>query len=259
MHIENTDPDENPFLEAALELVWPTRCSGCERLGSLLCESCEAALLYIRHEYACAFCGAPFGRLNCTGCYTREGRVERLFSAGVSALELDELSGRVIVRYKDNNEQRLSRILARCLLFAIPPSWLDWADVLTWIPSDRKALRRRGFDHMGRVARDLEREVGLPARRLLDKSLSRDQRGLNRQERSENLQKSFSLHRTALPHEEASLCKGAPQCETAQLLPPHILLVDDVFTTGCTLDAASAKLKEGGASEVRVATVTRAW
>jgi predicted amidophosphoribosyltransferase len=45
----------------------------------------------------------------------------------------------------------------------------------------------------------------------------------------------------------------------AHSLPPHILLLDDVLTTGSTLDAASMRLKEGGAVEVRVATVARAW
>jgi ComF family protein len=156
-------------------------------------------------------------------------------------MELDELSGRVIVLYKDSYERRLSSVLADYLLSALPAPWLGWADVLTWIPVDRKALRRRGFDHMEMIVQDLAERTGLRAQRLLDKQPTRDQRGLTRSERYENLQESFRLH------------------DTAHALPQHILLIDDVLTTGATLDAASSRLKEGGAVEVRVACVARAW
>ncbi|MDR1358127.1 MAG: double zinc ribbon domain-containing protein [Coriobacteriales bacterium] len=285
------------FLDAALELVWPTRCSGCERSGVLLCDECRALLKQIMSAHACPRCGAPFGGLVCTECYSGEGREQHQFDAAVCALELDELSGRVIVLYKDSYERRLSGLLASYLLSALPAPWLIWADVLTWVPVDRKALRRRGFDHMELIARELSERTGLPLRRLLDKQPCRDQRGLNRSERIENHRESFSLHqathtppsKTHAPQPSTPACSSAshllpstphfspPSTPTlpstthssraaapllplaAHSLPPHILLLDDVLTTGSTLDAASMRLKEGGAVEVRVATVARAW
>ncbi len=241
MPIHQTRTHSHLLKDAALELVWPTRCSGCERPGDLLCDTCKAALLHIEKEHACMHCGAPFGHLICTECYGTEGKELHSFSSAVCSLELDQLSGRIIVLYKDNNERRLSPILAHYLRSSIPASWITWAEVITWVPADRKAVRRRGFDHMERIASELAHEIQLPAYNLLEKLPSRDQRGLNRQQRKENLQKSFKMHKNLSP------------------VPSHVLLIDDVFTTGCTLDAAAGRLKEGGASEVRVACIARVW
>jgi len=241
MLVHQYNNGQNTFRDAVLELVWPTRCSGCERPGELLCDTCRAALLPIALRYACPDCGAPFGYQVCTECYSREGKEQHEFSAAVCALELGEISGRIIVLYKDYNEHRLSAILSEYLCLALPSSWFAWADVLTWIPSDKKAFKRRGFDHMQRMAQHAALILDLPVQPLLDKAPCADQRGLNRDQRSRNLQESFSI-----PDE-------------ADRIPPHVLLIDDVFTTGSTLDAATIKLKEGGASEVRVACVARAW
>jgi ComF family protein len=179
--------------------------------------------------------------LICTECYDRTGKQEFSFALAISALTLDEISGRLIVLYKDNNEHRLASILAELIISALPLSWLTWADTLTWIPADRKALRRRGFDHMQRIALEVANLTQLSATSLLNKQVCRDQRGLNRAQRKENLKKSFSLKAQA----------GS--------LPAHILLLDDVFTTGSTLDAAAALLSESGAAEVRAVSIARAW
>jgi ComF family protein len=210
------------LLDAALELVWPTRCAGCERPGELLCPECAAALEAIEQEHACPACGAPFGFKVCTECYSSQGKESFAFSQAICAISLEELSGRIIVLYKDDNERRLSEALAKILCSALPPSWLEWAHVISWIPTDKRTYRRRGFDHMELLAAAVAGTTGLPHRQFLNKQKSHDQRSLNRKERKINLSKSFSLNKEA----------GAP--------PPHILLLDDVFTTGSTLDAAAA-------------------
>jgi len=230
---------------AALELVWPTRCCGCERAGKVLCDSCAAALNYTNQEHSCPRCGAPFGSLVCTECYTREGKTTHIFSLATCTVSLDELAGRIIVLYKDNNERRLASVLAVLILEALPIPWLSWTDLITWIPVDRKVLRQRGFDHMKPIATELARLTGIPAKGLLRKKSRKDQRRLGRQERLDNLKESFSIS------EESGL-------QTVSL-PPHVLLIDDVLTTGATLDAAALKLKESGVQEVRVASFARTW
>jgi len=207
----------------------------------VLCASCIAALNYTNQEYACPLCGAPFGFIVCTECYDRSGKETHAFSAATCTASLDELAGRIIVLYKDSNERRLACNLAELLSEALPESWLSWAEVLTWIPADRKAQRRRGFDHMERVALEMAELAKVQARGLLHKKPCRDQRHLNRQERTDNLKESFSLISVTEP------------------VPGKVLLIDDVFTTGSTLNAASLTLLEGGAQEIRVASVARAW
>ncbi len=229
------------LLSTALELIWPTRCAGCEKPGSLLCDDCKRALVPVSIAEACVHCGAPFGRRICTECYSSEGKEQFSFTRAVSCVEMDELSGRIIVLYKDNNEHRLAEYVAHELYSTLPPSWLQWADVLTWIPADKKALRRRGFDHMERIAKHLATLTNLPAQQLLQKLPGRDQRSLNREERRINLERSLSL------------------AANLTAIPPRCLLIDDVFTTGVTLDTAAALLKAGGAQEVRVASFARVW
>jgi ComF family protein len=241
MQASSTTDTRITLTQAALELVWPTRCAGCERPGSLFCEDCNGKLRRIAREHACPVCGAPYGALVCTECYSSEGKQHFAFSAAVSPLEMDELTGRLVVLYKDHDERRLSALIAAHLAEQIPPSWLAWADVLTWIPADKKALRRRGFDHMQKIAHELAEQTGLRTEKLLEKRYSQDQRGLGRAQRSANLLTSFSL------------------CKKVEALAPHILLIDDVFTTGATFDAAAALLTQNGAREVRLASYVRVW
>ncbi|MCL2529210.1 MAG: ComF family protein [Coriobacteriia bacterium] len=207
----------------------------------MLCADCIAALNYTNQEFACLKCGAPFGSLICTECYTREGKVLQSFNMAACALSLDELAGRIIVLYKDNNERRLAGILAKLMNQALPALWPHWTNVISWIPVDKKTFRRRGFDHMEHIAKELAQQTGLTAEPLLSKQVSKDQRRLNREERIQNLKESFSLIQKAEP------------------LPQHILLIDDVYTTGSTLEAASLALLEGGAQEVRALCIARAW
>jgi len=131
--------------------------------------------------------------------------------------------------------------LASYLAAILPASWLTWADALVFVPADRAAKRRRGFDHLHEVADDLAYLTGLKLFDLLEKLPAADQRRLDREQRFINLSHAFLL--------------TAP----AKLLPQHIILIDDVFTTGATLDAAASALLMHGAEEVRVATIARVW
>lgn len=245
MQIARTDihTKDSPLTlrDAALELVWPTRCAGCEKRGALLCECCDDALLNIQRRYACPRCGAPFGHLVCTECYSQEGKESYNYAAAVSVVEMDELSGRIVVLYKDNNEHRLASIMAHKLAQQLPLSWIPWADALTWIPADKKALRRRGFDHMQKIAEELSKLIQIPAQSYLIKKTGKDQRGLNRKERFQNLEELIEVKPITNP------------------LSQNILLIDDVHTTGATFDVASLRLLEAGAKEVRVASFARVW
>ncbi|MDD7364937.1 MAG: double zinc ribbon domain-containing protein, partial [Olsenella sp.] len=75
--------------EAALELLWPTRCAGCDQPGELLCEECRASLPWVDQRFACPVCGAPFGWLTCTECdgaWESRATVCALDFAGAGAL-----------------------------------------------------------------------------------------------------------------------------------------------------------------------------
>jgi predicted amidophosphoribosyltransferase len=235
-----------------MEYLWPTRCAGCERLGSLLCEDCRAALPFIDQELACQRCGAPLGRLICTECQDAYRPTSFAFSQACCALELTPLSRRLIVNYKDGNERRLAPLLAQLIMTALPQEWRRWTDIISWVPADSRALRRRGFDHLALVADSLSQQAGRTAWPLLVKRSGSDQRLLDRGQRAQNAAKLFAVNQTALRQLQAANSRRGIKGQ-------NILLLDDILTTGATLQAASLALLAAGAGELRVATVCRVW
>ena len=167
------------------------------------------------------------------------------FSLARCALGFDELSKRVIVNYKDKGEQRLALLLAHLLAQIIPLEWRLWADVITWVPADDEAVKRRGFDHMALITVSLAAQTGLTIAPLLIKRTRKDQRSLNRRQREENMETLFSVLKT--------------ENKDTKPVMERIILIDDVFTTGATLHAAANVLLRAGAKEIRVATICRVW
>lgn len=216
------------------ELLAPTRCAGCDLPGALLCDSCHELAVRFDQSESCPRCAAPFGALVCTECW------ERAFSFE-AAQALGDLSAplhRAVLLYKDASERRLGALLGGLLGRQVAQAWPGWADVVTWVPPSREALRRRGFDHAGEVSLAVAAIVGARAEPLLRRTGARDQRALGREARAENAAGVFSA---------------------AGEVGGRVLLVDDVMTTGATADVAASALLDAGATNVRVAVVARAW
>jgi len=231
------------FAAAVSELVSPTRCVGCDALGSLLCPSCERSLPFVDRKEACPRCGAPGGRLVCTECQHVLEQGGFPFSAARCAGSFDGVFARLVTTYKDGGERDLAPVLARLLAIAAGQDWRMWADAVTFVPARPEAYRRRGFDHMELVASHLASRLRLPLADVLVCGRRRDQRGLSAVGRAANMRDAFS------PVEEA--------CE--QVRGQRLLLADDVFTTGSTLAAATEVLLAAGAREVRVIVLCRVW
>jgi len=222
------------LLDGIAELLAPTRCAGCELPGRVLCATCHETLPRVESAHACPWCGAPFGALVCTECWQTEYAFE-------AALALGELSGvlaRAVVLHKDAGERRLGSVLGGLLGEVVRATWGGWADVVCWIPPTTAAIARRGFDHGRSLAEPVADALSAPSQSLLHRARARDQRAMGRAARLASAGGSFSA--------------GGE-------VPRRVLIVDDVMTTGATLDAAAHALLGGGAESVRVAVVARAW
>ncbi len=268
-----------------LETISPTRCVACDVPGDVLCPSCASSLPFIDLSLACPRCGAPYGRALCTEC-PMPGSEEALlhpeeafpFARARATLSFEGGAKKIIRTYKDGDELRLDAVIASLLCAAIRgrmrqfgqthlshfltvpvdnetdwsdtsvsssalEDWSHWASALAYVPASPEAVRRRDFDHMERVAIRVAARTGLPLAHLLtSERKTHDQRELGRGERFANRNGSFSL-----------------AVDTTGPIPRRIILIDDVFTTGATLSAASRVLLDGGAEEVRAVTCCRVW
>lgn len=232
-------------MEAALELISPTRCAGCERPGELICSACENTMQIIDPARSCLHCGAPFGAMVCTECAGAKTDLDRCLAAAV----FDGPVGRIVRAYKDGGERRLAAEIARIMLAAAvraqreaPGRYgglLVRADAVVFVPATASAFRRRGFDHMELIARHLSGRSDIPLLDALVKHGSSDQRELGRADR---LAEALGAYEVVLPVRDK-----------------RILLIDDVITTGATMSAAASALKAAGASRVDGLAFARVW
>jgi len=218
----------------ASDVLWPPRCAGCDLPGTLLCDRCRDRLPLIDRTHACSRCGAPDGDRGCAEC----GRSTFAFAAARCAGVLEWPLSRMVTLHKDSAELRLTPLLARLAADAAG-EWLDWADGVAVLPASPGAYGRRGFDHGALLTAEFARIGSLPALDILRALPRRDQRQLSRRGRADNATASI----VAIPHAH---------------VPARVLMLDDVMTTGATLDAAAVALLGAGAREVCAVAVARA-
>ena len=229
------------FLDACAEILAPTRCAGCERLGTVLCDHCIEVIQGYRMKHRCPRCGAPYGELICTEC---EGQ-EFVFNKVICLGELDGPLSRAVVIYKDVYEVRLGSalgdLLAQQCVHELSMTQTR-VDVVTWIPPTVRAYRRRGYDHAGILAQHVARHLGCSAIQHLKRCRMRDMRRLSREQRIIESHDSFAW-----------------LAEKPDLHGARVLVVDDVMTTGATLNGATRMLIDAGAAIATGVVVARAW
>lgn len=222
------------MLDLVLELVAPLKCAGCDEPGAALCEACWRAVVRIDPLRACPRCGEPRRSGGRHACSCSDAAFEAVRCFGELAPPLSS----AISLHKDPGERRYGPMLGALAATACA-DWAGWPDVVVPVPPTRSARLRRGYDHTAPLARAVADRLGSQAAGLLVARERADQRALDRHGRRENVRDAFAVR--------ASVS-----------VPARVLLVDDVMTTGATLDAAARALKTSGAREVRAVAVARA-
>ena len=143
----------------------------------------------------------------------------------------------LLPRYKDDGALNLTRPLGELLARAVAPLHPPAESVLVPVPSLPSAVRQRGFDHSGRLARVAAKGLGLRVADVLSRRpLGADQSGLGREERARNLVGSMSAWQV-----------GAP-----------VVVTDDIATTGASLREAMRALAAAGCVVLGAAVVADA-
>lgn len=214
-----------------LELLLPQRCVVCGLRGIQLCDACIERLPRIERPL-CERCGAPtaWPVRRCREC---AGRRLALASAR-SAVHYDDAVRGIVAAWKERELRRLASAAVSLVLEVVPPPDVD---AVAFVPADPDRGLRRGHHPPQTLAAALARHWELPLTAALRRRrAAKRQRGLSRAERRRNVAGVFAA--------KASV-------------PRSLVLVDDVYTSGATANAAASALRKAGASRVDVVTFAR--
>src|SRR6266576_6477549 len=234
------------LLEAAVSLLYPpicTLCGGKTRAGEYLCEQCEAKAMRIVAPF-CQQCSEPFeGAIatvfTCANCAHRT----IYFDAAVAAYRGRGIVRQIIHEFKYGRQIHLRHLVGRWLNSALDDERLRQShfDVIVPVPLHPARQRERGFNQAGLLAELLSAQTSIRCKPLLERTrYTTTQTALDRSERMENLHNAFRLRKNA------------------NVRGLRVLLVDDVLTTGSTLNECARVLKRAGALSVLAATAARA-
>ena len=220
---------------ALLDFILPPRCGGCHVVGSWLCGSCRSRIRRLE-EPLCRRCGAEVesARKSC-GCRSRLRFLSRLRSAAAYEGPLEI----ALQRFKYHGWRRLAEPLALLMAERVVVEGLSASWVVA-VPLHSSRLQQRGFNQSELLASELCKRVGLrrPPGGLVRTRATPPQVGHDRRWRLENVRGAFAW------------CGGTLEGRS-------ILLIDDVATTGATLEACAAALRSAGSGPVTGISVAR--
>jgi len=146
--------------------------------------------------------------------------------------------------YKFGGRTALARLFAGQIASRLRAGSLPAFTVIVPAPARPAGVRRRGYDHMQLIAAVLRRHHGLPVANVLRRRSGREQKVLDYQQRARNLDGRLSVARRRA-------------AATSEVAGRRILLIDDVFTTGATINECARVLAAAGASEIWSLTLAR--
>jgi ComF family protein len=214
------------FLENLLGVIAPPTCCLCGSEGTALCGGCTTSLSPV--PSACFRCGKQTESFKvCPACR----RVTHLRQVWISSY-YDETARSIIKGYKFDHYRALSGPIARHMADVMTSSNYNPKSILVPVPTATGRVRERGFDHTATVCADIAKRLGLPWQPLLLRFGQSKQVGASRKQRLTQLENSYRVS------------------SSATVAGRHIILVDDVITTGATIETAAKTLKAQGASSV---------
>ncbi|MFA5080359.1 MAG: ComF family protein [Candidatus Paceibacterota bacterium] len=224
-----------------LDIILPKTCVGCGRIKTFLCEDCFSLIEINPYRYC--FCRLPkrlIGKIEtCSSCPS--GHLNRIYSASYYNGE--------IIKKVINELKYHFQIKEICLpLVALILTHLKIIDfkfteemIVIPVPIHKSREKWRGFNQSKEIAKIIAEKTDLPyyPDNLIKIKKTKAQVGLKRKERLNNLKNCFSI------------------VDSSKIKNKTVLLIDDVYTTGATMEECAKILKEAGAKNVYGITATR--
>lgn len=224
-----------------IDLLFPRRCPVCGGIvmpkGELICPGCVKKLSFVK-EPACKKCGKEIAIGEVEFCFDCT-RHRRSFEYAKALINYDETArlSMSMVKYKNKREYLDFYTEAISLRYGKAIRRMN-AQALVPVPVHPSRLRTRGFNQAGLLALGIGRQLHMPVcpEMLVRRKKTEPQKQLNAKERLANLEEAFA---------PGKVLQGVKT----------VILVDDIYTTGSTVEACTRALFRGGIKKVYVLTI----
>ncbi len=215
--------------------MYPNTCPACGKtLGiyASMCKKCEKELQYIR-EPICKKCGKQLDdeeKEYCGDCK----KYVHIYDMGLGVFAYNDVIRKCIYDFKYKDMKIYSRFFGEKMAIHSREYLLAWKpDVIIPVPVSKKKYQKRGYNQAELIAKELSVRTSIPIdTKLLYRSKdTKPQKEVNRETRKKNLENAFIIIGNVVKYKK-------------------IILVDDIYTTGSTIDECARVLKEAGAKEV---------
>jgi ComF family protein len=229
------------IINGFLSILFPTQCAGCKRYIKdfkyvYVCPACYEGLRLLPQRI-CPACAKPIQSEHadgCRECKERGNEFSYVLAAGVYEGALKEM----IHYMKFNNKKSAAKVAAGLIMERVDHKIFTGADMIVPAPLSRGSAAERGYNQTYEVAKVLSAQTGIPLAQSVRKIRETlPQNKLDRKERLKNLKGAFEV-------------KDDVSGKT-------VVVVDDVFTTGATINEIARTLKKASAKEVRGLVIAR--
>lgn len=225
-------------------VVFPRRCPICDGVLKFnkekICDNCKNKITIIK-EPRCMKCSKPLDNEVSEYCYDCQNKKHN-FISGIALMEHNGLVAKSLYKIKYNNKREYIDYYVEEFCKYHSKEVKSWnVQVLIPIPLHFLRKRKRGYNQAELIAKKLGKELGIPyCNSLLKRSKNtKPQKELNDKDRKKNLKNAFFVPKDKIKN-----------------LPESVILVDDIYTTGATIDECSKVLLKAGCKEIYFITLT---
>lgn len=222
-----------------LQILYPARCPICHEIApyhEAICPECRKRLPYIKTK-RCRICGKPVedSEVYCDDCQ----KIRHHYQEGMGVFLYDDVMRETMSYLKYKHRKEYGRVLGELVYEEAREKIRFWnPQAIVPVPMHKSKMEKRGYNQAEEIARPIAELSGVPLRTdlLFRREKTAAMKDLSAMERRENMKNAFA---------------------TADdiAIPKRILLVDDIYTTGATMDACARALCAAGASQITFLTV----
>lgn len=225
------------IFQLLVDSIYPRRCTFCDcvlgRKERYLCKTCRNKIPSPITEPRCKTCGKPLRCEEKEYCYDCDQRIQS-YEAGIGIFLYQGIMKEAVMRFKFQGRKEYGMFLGKLMnLYAADFIKNIHPDMIVPVPIHRKKQSRRGYNQAEVLAQIVSKGFSIPIRTdlVLRKKFTKAQKELNRNERKKNIKKAFQVKKEAGKYK-------------------RILIIDDIYTTGTTINEMAQELKSSGVEEV---------